>query len=852
MLLFLSFLSGAAGLVYEVLWARQLALIFGGTALAQTLVLSVFLGGLSAGGLRLGRRADRSPLPARLYARLEWGAALLGLAAPLLLRADGAGRWLPVAALFVQAFLLGGAIPALCRTAGGEAQESVGRVYGANSAGAVLGCLGASFVLIPALGLDVSFAAAAALNGLSGLGAWRLSVGPRPAPAARPSASPEPAFAPLLVRWALFLSGFVALTYEVAWTRTLALALGSSVYSFAEMLAAFIAGAAAGSLLAASGPLRRRDPSRLLGLVLLGAGASVLAALPLYDRLPFAFLALRSHFGDGTAAFYGFEAAKFILCLGLMLPPAVCLGMTLPLAARLVDSGSDGRGADVGSVFAANAGGNVLGAFAGWLLLPWLGVEGVLRSGTTVFVAAGAALLWTAWPSPPARRRAAFAAGLAALVLYRAWLPRWDANMRGQGLFRARKNIALFNYADMRKILAGATLLFARDDREATVTVTRFADAQGLLSLKVNGKTDASTGPDMMTQVLLGELPLMLKPGARDALLVGWGSGVTAGSILSHPVERLDAVELVPAVVDASRFFDRENGGARADPRLDLHLEDAKSFLARGGRSYDVIISEPSNPWMAGVGDLFTSEFYRRARARLAPGGLMVQWFHDYEMNDELFRMTLRTFRSSFPSVTLWNVVDNDVLLVGSEKPIAPDFAAMDRALQVPAIKKDLSRADVGFTATLLAIQSACPETAAALGGDGPLNEERRPRLEYGAPLALFRDERVAAVRENDDRIAPERRACLLLYGYLKDRAKPLTKEEYLDRAAFPHSVYERENLRKLVREWRRRYPNDPIAEDIGRRLKALSSPPQRETSAAAKRAGSSSAESSSTLRIPR
>jgi predicted membrane-bound spermidine synthase len=820
MLLFLSFLSGTAGLVYEVLWARQLALLFGSTALAQTLVLSVFLGGLSAGSLRLGRRADRSPSPARLYARLEWGAALLGLAAPLLLRADGASRWLPVAALFVQAFLMGGAIPTLCRAAGGEAQGSVGRVYAANSAGAVLGCLGAGFVLIPALGLDFSFAAAAALNGLAGLCAWRLDTRPEPPPAGWRDAAAEPPLAPLLVRGAVFLSGFVALTYEIAWTRALALALGSSVYSFAEMLAAFIAGASAGSLLAAAGPLRRRDPGRLLGLALLGAGVAVLATLPFYDRLPFAFLALRSHFGDGTTAFYGFEAAKFVLCLGVMLPPAVCLGMTLPLAARLVDLGAGERGAEVGAVFAANAAGNVLGAFAGWLLLPWLGVEGILRSGTTVFTAAGAALLWTAWPSPPTRRRAAFAAGLAALVLYRAWLPRWDASMRGQGLFRARKNLELFNYADMRKILAGASLLFARDDREATVTVTRFADAQGLLSLKVNGKTDASTGPDMMTQVLLGELPLMLKPGARDALLVGWGSGVTAGSILRHPVEHLDAVELVPAVVDASRFFDRENGGARDDARLDLHIEDAKSFLARGGRRYDLIVSEPSNPWMAGVGDLFTSEFYRRARARLAPGGLMVQWFHDYEMNDELFRMTLRTFRSSFPSVTLWNVVDNDVLLVGSVEPASPDFAAMDRAFQAPAIKKDLARADVGFPATLLAIQSACPETAAALGGGGPLNEERRPRLEYGAPLALFRNERVAAVRENDDRAA--RRACLLLSGYLKARAKPLTQEEYLDRAAFPHSVYEKKRLRELVREWRRRYPNDAVAAEISRRLEAL------------------------------
>src|SRR6185312_1933675 len=274
--------------------------------LAQTLVLAVFLGGLSAGSWRLGRAADRAPSAARLYSRLEWGVALLALAAPLLLRASG-GRWLGAAALAVQAFLMGGTIPALCRAAGGDAQASVGRVYASNSAGAVAGALSAGFLLIPALGLDVSFAAAAALNVASGLGAWRLAPAPIPAPAKK---SQETAFAldPVLVQCAVFLSGFVALTYEIAWTRALAVVLGSSVYSFAEMLAAFIAGASAGSLLISAGAARRRDPAVLLGASLIGAGALVLAALPLYDHLPFAFLALRSHFGNGTAAFYGFEA----------------------------------------------------------------------------------------------------------------------------------------------------------------------------------------------------------------------------------------------------------------------------------------------------------------------------------------------------------------------------------------------------------------------------------------------------------------------------------------------------------------------------------------------------------------
>jgi spermidine synthase len=505
-----------------------------------------------------------------------------------------------------------------------------------------------------------------------------------------------------------------------------------------------------------------------------------------------------------------------------MLPPAVCLGATLPLAARLVERGGAERGASVGGVFAANAAGNVLGAFAGWLLLPWLGVEGLLRSGASVFAAAGAAVLWLAWPRPPVRRRAAFAAGLAVFVAYRAWLPRWDERLRGAGLFRAGSGAGPLRLDDVRALLERTDTLFFRDDREATVAVTRFNDSSGALTLKVNGKTDASNGADMPTQVLLGELPLLLKPGARDVLLVGWGSGVTGGSLLRHPLKRLDAVELVPAVVDASRLFARDNLGALDDPRLSLSREDAKSFLARAGRSYDVIVSEPSNPWMAGVGDLFSVEFYRRARARLSPGGVMVQWFHQYEMNDALFRTTLRTFRTSFPNATLWNVMGDDVLLVGSSEPLVPDFAALEKAFARPAVRADLLRADVGFPASLLALQSACPDTAAAVAGEGPLNEERRPRLEYGAPLALFRGENVTAVLDNDDRAGTPRRDCLLLTAYLRARGRPLTALEFFDQAAYPRSVRERPRLAALVAEWRRRYPRDPIAAEAERRLALL------------------------------
>jgi spermidine synthase len=493
-----------------------------------------------------------------------------------------------------------------------------------------------------------------------------------------------------------------------------------------------------------------------------------------------------------------------------MLAPAVCLGMSLPLAARLANPKDGEVGAGVGAVLAANTAGNVLGAFFGYWALPWLGLQGLFRSGTTVELVLGAALLWRASGGWDRRGWAAAAACAAVLVGWRAAMPRWDLRLMQQGFFRSRIVRPPHDFDEFRSHFKEITMPFYRDDREATVSVTTYPDVEAVL--KVDGKTDASTGGDMRTQILLGELPLLLKPGARRAMLVGWGSGVTAGSILRHPVEALDAAELIPAVVDASEWFRAENGGALADRRLDLRVEDARTSLRRDGPAYDVIVSEPSNPWMAGVGNLFTREFYLQARRRLAPGGMMVQWFHLYEMNDEVFRAALRTYLSVFPHVTLWNVVDTDVLLVGSAEPLAPDFSAMERRFLSPAVWDDLRRAEFSTLTTLLALQSASEETVRAMAGEGPLNTDARPILEYEAPKAFFRADHVKAVIDADDRADPVPAQRLLLAKYLKARGRGLEPREYMDRVMFPHAFFEAKILRALIADWSRRYPKDPKA----------------------------------------
>lgn len=803
MLLTASFLSGAAGLVFELLWSKRLGLLLGSAATAQAAVLAAFLGGLALGSRVLGARADAAPSPLRFYAKLESAVALWGLLAPALLRlADGPARAAAPLGVLLHAFLMGGAIPALCRAAGGDAQRGLGRLYAANAAGASLGALAAAFALIPALGLGLAgFACGAALNLLAGAAA--LAAESRAA-AAPPAPEPPPRPAALPAGWVLgaaLVSGAAALVYETAWTRLLALTLGSSTYSFAEMLAALIAGLAVGGALAASPSWRRRDPAVLLGLACLLCGAAVVAALPLAPRLNYAFALLRGRFSG--APFLGFEAVKFSLCALVLLVPAACLGAVPALCARLIAAGGAGRAERVGELLAANALGNALGAAAGLWLLPLAGLAGALRAGACAHILCGAALLLAARPG----RRGAVALAAGAALAAAALLPGWDARYFSRGIYRGTP-VAGAGWKQFQDYHEGVEVLFHRDDREATVSALRYAGGQ--VSLQVNGKADASTGTDMATQVLMGSLPLLLKPGARSALIVGWGSGVSVGSALRHPLERLDAVELIPAVLPASRVFDAVNGTPLADPRLSVVLEDAKSFLAKPGPLYDVIASEPSNPWMAGVADLFSVEFYARARARLAPGGLFAQWFHLYEMDDEGFALVLRTFRTVFPHATLWRGSSGDAFIIGSAEPLPFDAAAFERAYLRPEVWRDLARVDIGTPATLLWLQSAGEESTAALSGEGPVNSELKPLLEHRAPRAFYRREKVASLFLADDRGDRRRREGLLLAAFLRGRGKPLQPRELKDWASLPHGRTDAAAEELMLEDWRRLYPRDP------------------------------------------
>jgi len=397
-----------------------------------------------------------------------------------------------------------------------------------------------------------------------------------------------------------------------------------------------------------------------------------------------------------------------------------------------------------------------------------------LGAGLQLFAGSLAVLMSGRWS---AARRAALPAVCLAAALACWASSTWDKALLASGTFRHTG--AAPDWETFRSTVLSEKTLYHKDDAEGTVTVVE--SPEGIRFLKVNGKCDASSGDDLPTQELLAHLPLLLRPRASTALLIGLGSGVSAGAALAHPLSRLDVVEISPAVAEASDFFRPWSGDPLSDPRLSLYLEDAKTFMARTPRRYDAILSEPSNPWMAGVARLFSADFYRAARARLAPGGVYAQWFHTYEMTDEDFRLVVRTFASSFPHATLWSLFPGrDVLLLGSEGPLEAE--GLEAAFRRPGVARRLWDVGVGGSATLLALQTASDPAVRSMAGRGRVHEDRFPLLDYSAPRALFLDRSTFVPEAYDGRF---RDPDALLARWLAARKRRLNPVELADLASY-------------------------------------------------------------------
>ncbi len=758
------FLSGVAGLLYEVVWTRLLGLVFGHTVHAITTVLAAYMGGLALGSVLIGRRADRLARPLRLYGILEAAIGLYCLATPLLFHAaDRVYLWafqglqpspagstvlhllLSAALLLPPTTLMGATLPVLSRAVVGSegvAASQVGTLYAVNTWGAVLGTALTGFSLIPALGLRTTIWTGAALNLL--VAAMALLLAPAARSAGPAGQEEAPSIGERALPWlppgrvvialvAIGISGGASMAYQIAWTRALSLVLGSSTYAFTAMLTTFLVGLALGALIV-SRVMRRRaiDGLAAFALVEIAAALAVVLMLPALGGLPHAVVSVLGWAGVSHASMVG---TQFGLSFAVMIVPTLLIGATFPLLLAGLSRDRQQLGRDVGLVYGANTVGTILGSIlAGFVLIRAIGIQNTILAAAAANLAAGLVVLATA-PATGRRQRALGIAAALGFVVLALTVPRWDRGIMTTGA-AVYAGIFVQGTGDgLRELSEKRELLFYDEGISTTVSVAR---DPGGTALTVNGKVDASNDADMPTQLLLGHLGPLLHPEARRVLVIGFASGVTAGALAQHPLEAIDVAELEPAMREASRFFARENRNVLADPRVRLREGDGRSILATAAQPYDLIVSEPSNPWIAGVASLFTLEFYRAARERLAPRGVMVQWLQNYSMYSRDMQMVVRTFQEVFPHVSVWAATPNDFLLVATPEPLRLDAAHVEaRVAASPGTREDFDR--FGWHREGLVFRFFMgEEDARRYAAGAPLNTDDRPLLEFSAPLALY------------------------------------------------------------------------------------------------------------------
>src|SRR6266540_3458414 len=721
------FLSGASGLILEMLWTRMLTLVFGSTTLAVSTVLTAFMGGLGLGSALAARYADRLKNPVRAYAIAEAAIGVYALLVPLVIGVYPAlnrGLWAAFgdryAVLSVLRFiasagllllpttLMGATLPFLARhfvTRPWELRRvglRIGTLYSVNLFGAVAGAFLAGFVFLPSFGIKWTNVTAASFNltlaaaiilarrflpaaqqaqaGGSLSSEERLDVAAAEANLEGAALPPAPIVDTRSRRAALVafaVSGATAITLQVLWTRALAVLLGSSVFSF---------------------------------------------------------LLQSTSFGVDTILI-----CQFVLACLVVLPATILMGGVFPITVRIATGGLDSVGHDVGTAYALNTLGAIVGSFlSGFVVLPKLGLQRGIYFAVLGDLAL-AALLYAVAPQLARRRRQAGVAAAVALALVGLVLPRWNLVSFSAGFFRlsiAREYISRkvhkHNWQDPK-------LVFYEDGIATTVSVDQW---EKTYSLKNNGKVDTSNDADMPTQIVVGLLPLLFydQPAPPKVALVGFGSGVTAGAITQYPIASLEVVELEPAVYRASRFFDNDNHRPMQNPKVTWRVGDGRNFLTQRSDKFDVIISEPSNPWLTGVSNLFTREYFRSIKTRLAPHGIFCQWAQLYEMAPWNIKTIYRTVRDEFPYVYVFAAEDlsSDTILIGSLEPLPLDLDVLERAFRDPVTRAEAKRGGFATPHDVFAYLLLGPEELESFTAGSPVNTDDNARIEFAAPRDLL------------------------------------------------------------------------------------------------------------------
>lgn len=757
----LLFLSGLCALVYQVVWLREFRLVFGASTAASAAVLAIFIGGLGLGGLLLGPRADRHPSPLALYARLEMGVALLSALTPALLalvrqvyvglggsQALGLGAGtllrLVLAGLVLAAptLLMGGTLPAASRsieTDEDSRRRGVALLYGVNTLGAVVGSFVATFLLLEVLGNRTTLWLACLLNLAVAVTARAVAreLPASPAEAAGPGPGVERSAPMGFVLAASAAVGFAFFLMEMVWYRILSPLLGGSVFTFGLILTLALLGIGLGGY--AYALVGQDRPARLSGFAWTCLLEAACLAVPyaLGDRVALLALLLRPL---GNVGFWGHVLGWSLVTTVVVLPAAIVAGYQFPMLVALLGRGRTEVGRQLGQTYAWNTLGAIAGSLAGGFgLLPALSAQGCWRLATLLLLALGFVAILLAWRVEGALRRLLVPSVLALLVASLLSATGPTAAWRHAGIGVGRAPLPASN-ADAQAWVRRErrALAWEADGVESSVAMIRRVGT----AFVVNGKVDGHFTLDAPTQVMSGLIGALLHPRPTSALVIGLGTGTTSGWLGVVPgIERVDTVELEPAILEVSRAAAAVNHDVLRNPRVRVSIGDAREALLTSRQRYDLIFSEPSNPYRAGIASMFTAEYYRAVDQRLSQGGIFLQWMQSYEVSSDAVRTVYASLSSVFPHVETWRT-HRDLLLLATREPIRHDAAELRGRMAAEPYRSALASAwRVSELEGLLGYYVAGPgfgRTLAA-GQRGPLNTDDLNVLEFGFARAVGR-----------------------------------------------------------------------------------------------------------------
>lgn len=779
LILALFFLSGACGLVYEVVWMRMLTLVFGATAFATSTILAAFFGGLALGSFSFGRVIDRGGNPLKTYAILEAGIGIIAFLMPIFLsglndlyiqiyRQFDIGFFslslirffLSFLVLMIPATLMGGTLPVLVKYFVRRQERlgwNVGSLYAVNTFGAVVGTLSAGFFLILLVGVKEAAYLAGAVNLLIAAAAWvlyrRSAVAPDPIPEAgekpdEPVKEDGGALSPSLARlalWAVGISGFCSLALEVFWTRALVFFLDNSTHAFTTILTGFLLGIALGSTVIARFVDNTKKLLGWFGIIEILIGISAILAIPILNHSTPVIQSMMETSVDSMLR-WKWMGMRFVTTLTVILVPTILIGATFPLVTKIYTRNVGKVGTALGNVYSINTLGGVFGSIiAGFFLIPAIGMQNGIILVSTINVVLGGVLVF----SDPVMAYKTKMASVTVLGLIFASL----------GTFYLTSGaLTLTSYTER---IESAEVLSYEEGTGATVKV--FLNEYGERLISINGFPVAGEPLGLQdVQKALGHLPLLLNGAKNPSVnLIGFGAGGASWGVMQYDVKEVDCVELVPAVINAAKWFPKVNHGVVDLPKYNVILGDGRNYASVSDKKYDVISIDATSPKMAGNGSLYALEFYELLKERLKEGGLVVQWYPIHLLSDVEVRMTAKTFMEVFPHSSLWlTPLRQHSILVGTQEELEIDFQALKEKMERANFREEFEDLHVDDAVDLLSWFVMGPEALTEYLGETRINTDNHPYLEFSPAMAyfvadLYKADNMGNLRSHRESVAP-------------------------------------------------------------------------------------------------